>query len=661
MTKILLHEVVVCRDTQQAEYHLLRLSGLRKFLDRLKTERKQEDFRRHMRKYINIWLPDCPWEVSTTNRYTIVTQEASAIARRLITKGETIKYLCGNLVAMTAEEEKDLDLTRRDFSIVMSSRKKTPSLFLGPARFANHDCNANARLVTRGSEGMQVVAVRNIGIDEEITVTYGEDYFGIGNCECLCQTCELEGRNGWFNHAPSVSSSGDATPLTEEIGTGGGPYSFRRKRKYFESTGGMRTPDNTDMRPIKRRKSKSSASFSASGTWDAIFTTEQPQDIPLNHDKTISKIEVLRDEAMVTTSLDTPTQHCLLIPTTDNLKSTTFDTSGPLQISSSEFDIGWKDIQAKDVKPEHVSLIVSDMVSQSMRTTHLPHSQEIRPKDRLRLPKKKPILPNSRQDELQLSHSSSDVESIFDHDQPPGSSPASTLSRNQDDVGNWKHANLVEPEAEIADEEVHAGATSNSPADDCDIFSEFSDLSELSSAEELDDVNMTIIRKPMRKAKIHQHSLSSRRRELIELPGPALETPKLRRPGDYIRTTLLLSEPFARWVDCSTCSAVWVQANGYYTRKECPRCERHSKLYGYQWPKTESVKGEEVGRVMDHRTVHRFLRPEDEARVRKRGRGLAGVVTTAAVEESEGDGEVSMVEVEEKRTRGRKRRVIEMG
>ena len=47
----------------------------------LNTEREKEDFRRHMRKYIKMWLPDCPFEISTTNRYTILTQEA-ATARR---------------------------------------------------------------------------------------------------------------------------------------------------------------------------------------------------------------------------------------------------------------------------------------------------------------------------------------------------------------------------------------------------------------------------------------------------------------------------------------------------------------------------------------------------------------------------------------------------
>ncbi len=68
---------------------------------------------------------------------------------------------------MTKKEEEELDLKNRDFSIVMSSRKKKPSLFLGPARFANHDCNANAKLSTTGHHGMQIVSTRNIELGEE--------------------------------------------------------------------------------------------------------------------------------------------------------------------------------------------------------------------------------------------------------------------------------------------------------------------------------------------------------------------------------------------------------------------------------------------------------------------------------------------------------------
>lgn len=75
---------------------------------------------------------------------------------------------------MTEDEEATIKSSRRDFSIVVSSRKGSASLFLGPARFANHDCGANARLLTSGNAGMDIIAVRDIEIGDEITVSYGE-------------------------------------------------------------------------------------------------------------------------------------------------------------------------------------------------------------------------------------------------------------------------------------------------------------------------------------------------------------------------------------------------------------------------------------------------------------------------------------------------------
>nr|POF05837.1 histone-lysine n-methyltransferase set9 [Quercus suber] len=199
--KIIQDHAIIAKDTQAAHRQLLKLAGIERFYRGLGTEDEKEHFERHLRKYINIYLPDCPFEVVTTNRYTIMTAEAAIVARREIKKGETVRYLCGIQVEMTEKEEQELS-SRTDFSIVLSSRRKRPSLFLGPARFANHDCESNARLNTSGPHGIHIVARRDIPCGEEITVTYGDDYFGDDNCECLCATCEKQTRNGWDPRGP---------------------------------------------------------------------------------------------------------------------------------------------------------------------------------------------------------------------------------------------------------------------------------------------------------------------------------------------------------------------------------------------------------------------------------------------------------------------------
>lgn len=72
---------------------------------------------------------------------------------------------------------------------MVQDRNNATSLFLGPARFLNHECkNANAKLQPLGRAGMEVIAVRDIQVGEEITVSYGDHYFD--DDECRCKTCD---------------------------------------------------------------------------------------------------------------------------------------------------------------------------------------------------------------------------------------------------------------------------------------------------------------------------------------------------------------------------------------------------------------------------------------------------------------------------------------
>jgi histone-lysine N-methyltransferase SUV420H len=73
------------------------------------------------------------------------------------------------------------------------------------------------------------------------------------------------------------------------------------------------------------------------------------------------------------------------------------------------------------------------------------------------------------------------------------------------------------------------------------------------------------------------------------------------------------------WIHCKNCNTAFVQKDAYFTKANCPRCERHSKLYGYIWPKTEPAgPWDDEERILDHREVHRFLDPAEEAKVRGR-------------------------------------------
>ncbi|KAE8306769.1 histone-lysine N-methyltransferase set9 [Aspergillus transmontanensis] len=533
VARILLHEVIVAKDSAQAEKQLLAMSGMKKYLAKLPNDREKEWFRRHLRKYIQMYLPDSPFEVTTTNRYTITEHEAAICARKFIKQGQEIKYLSGTLVPMTREEEQELDLKRKDFSIVMSSRRKTPSFFLGPARFANHDCNANGRLVTRGSEGMQVVATRDIYIGEEITVSYGEDYFGIDNCECLCLTCERAVRNGWAPHVDSEEGSSKAsTPALNDEAMSNDSLLSPRKRKHPLDSDSDISPSST---PRKRSK----------------FTRQSSK---------LRSAVSLADFAPVGSGSDNPPPQAetSIVPETTGAASITNDTIAP----------------ASGIAVEVSQASATDCDSS----------------------------PSLEADGSQHSSTSTTPTSIGD-----------VKIKVEDTV----EASLTES----ASATTHLTlSVTDQPHDDRHLPGTDNDMSELSE----------IIDTPQKP----KRSRGSRWKHGV-VPSVEEESHRVRVPGDYTKTSKLLAQAYDRWVDCHTCNVWFVQHNSYLTRRECPRCERHSMLYGFRWPKTDkegSMDDEE--RVMDHRTVHRFLYPEEEARISRKDRGVSfGVTPTPELSE----------------------------
>ncbi|KAF2183893.1 hypothetical protein K469DRAFT_689641 [Zopfia rhizophila CBS 207.26] len=101
-------------------------------------------FKDQLASYVQMYLPDCPFEINITCQYSAMP-EACVTARKPISRG-IVKYLCGFLVSLKEEEEHDLDVTGRNFTVVTSSRNKFLLLFLGLGRFVNHDCEGNAEL-----------------------------------------------------------------------------------------------------------------------------------------------------------------------------------------------------------------------------------------------------------------------------------------------------------------------------------------------------------------------------------------------------------------------------------------------------------------------------------------------------------------------------------
>ncbi|KAH6693509.1 histone-lysine N-methyltransferase SET9 [Plectosphaerella plurivora] len=606
ITQIIQAEVVVNSDIDAGTTKLLQTDGLRRFVNGLKTEHEKADFTGHLRRYLSIYHPDCPFEVNTTNRYTIVSHEAAVTARRFIKRNETIKHLSGVQVVITPEEEKEMTARKKDFSIVVSARKKCASLFMGPARFANHDCNANAKLVTTGKAGIEIIAIRNIDVGEEITVTYADNYFGVNNSECLCCTCEKNQANGWANPECQVSVKTSIEGAAEE------GYLLRKRRGVDSTDRSSRTPSVAPT--IRPRVSKARLGKSAC---NSMANDSLAQDSVAN-------------DATNTGSPMPPPSSTKKRSYSSSIITPPFTPAKKLKLAADEaIPIH---LDAQSTRGSSVQSQRSDsLASGNGSTTDITEPEKESPCPEVQTPKPlkvEPGLPTLKLEE---------------GDERPATILAQTslFSQNSQQI---EVASLVAPAPVIAATRpvsaMSISAICNPPTPPSSQplpSTEDALMATVETAEPITDPAPLIVKVEAATAEEEEQPKKKRkymRRTFIKETTPPA---KHRQPGDYTLTPLLLSEPLMAWIRCINCDTAFVQHNAYYTKSSCPRCERHSKLYGYIWPKTQKQgPRDKEERILDHRTVHRFVHRQDEAIIRGRGkkRAVSDVDTPATATEA---------------------------
>lgn len=612
--------------------------GLKRFVNGLKSDKDKADFVRHLQRYLRIYMLDCPWEVSTTNRYTIVTHEACVIARRYIKRNETIKYLSGIQINITPEEEKEITVRKKDFSIVVSSRKKCTSLFMGPARFANHDCRANAKLMTTGHSTIEIVASRPIEVGEEITVTYSDCYFGENNCECLCRTCERELRNGWAPEDGAVnvkiSVEGDEQKET---------YSLRRRRRDDSIGGSSRTSSVTpDMRP---RIYKTKPRMQKPDTQEAsAIPSPTPEATPRGRKRAMEaiatppitpakKLKLTSESSDVSSRLLSVPSAVSSIADSSSTRSITPSQTYALETDSTspEKESPEPDMQASlDGKNE--KLAYQDAINTTVEPVSPPHSMGSRASPDM-IQAEAPVRTIPRPPQLMtmsissILNDASPTDDSIDMYYPfmmnigatrgPVVEPTFDLISKLDDVQQEK----VQPR-EIQQKEKR----SEEPKSEEEQLEETQSVIEVKTTTEIHvetKVDVTAKTGPAIEVAAGGSKPKRGKSQKTILKELAPPPSRARTPGDYVLTPLLLSEPDMAWIQCSNCSDYFVQQNAYFTRSSCPRCERHSKIYGYAWPKTiKAGPSDKEERILDHRMVHRFLNSNDERKAR--GRKLLG-------------------------------------
>lgn len=599
--RILLHKLIDGKDFAMTEKALLAVSGINRYLRGLKLKSQRENFLNHLRKYICMYKTDCPWEVSTTNRYTITSFEAAVTARGRIKQNQTIPYLVGTLVKMSAEESNKLDATNRNFSIVCLGRKKAQAIFLGPARFANHDCEANSRLVPKGDDSMEVVALRNIEVGEEITVSYGDDYFGPNNMDCLCATCEKIVRNGWSPKATSDNGQDTASPVSRQSSATVSPSKKRKREEQSAS------PTPAGHLSYKRQRPIASPS-KLQYSWTPEDSVE-PADPAAGNSQ---------NEAATITN-ETTEERALSPPTSDSPSDAEAGSSSSRKRSRSSSRFGPRKKQKLNSAPAR-------LIQQDDMRPALPS-----PMSQTDSPPREADDPLDDGDTIVVKMETTEVKKI-ETDAP------TTRIDSVNDEDMISASTTPQAISTVTTTELTTAIASDAAPANAVVESIESSATQIAS-------NTTIQIQPL--SQFH------------------------RTPGDWFLTKALLARPHDRWVQCHNerCLGYFLQADGYLTRRECPRCERHSKLYGFAWPKTDpnfrkvlerpgNMKdkkdpslysayrrqgkqgkgtwyegvGDEEERTMDHRTIHRFVSPEDEKAAARRG-----LLKQAEVERLKGD------------------------
>ena len=123
------------------------------------------------------------------NRYKKENKIGAKIcATKFCPKGTVLECLTGRTANLDDEELKYLETNGLDFSVTLNSRKIS-QLWLGSGAFVNHDCTPNTTMYCLKSKGTICLrAVRDIQESEEITTSYGLNYFELGECECISCT-----------------------------------------------------------------------------------------------------------------------------------------------------------------------------------------------------------------------------------------------------------------------------------------------------------------------------------------------------------------------------------------------------------------------------------------------------------------------------------------
>ena len=116
-------------------------------------------------------------------------------------------------------EDFEEELIQRKVSticIIIIGSEMSKSVVIRPLSFINHDCQQNSKFVSLSRKLVGLQTLRDIEPGEELTISYGTDYFRRKNKNCECSTCEDLQRGGFGKLKPGETRNTDLYTCEED-------------------------------------------------------------------------------------------------------------------------------------------------------------------------------------------------------------------------------------------------------------------------------------------------------------------------------------------------------------------------------------------------------------------------------------------------------------
>ncbi|CEG80085.1 hypothetical protein RMATCC62417_14469 [Rhizopus microsporus] len=141
-----------------------------------------QEFKKYLSLYCQCVHPDSGVEFRTTKVYT-GSPEVKMTASEDLDAPMYLTRCAGAMAKVT--EQPDID----DDCWWAINHRGQDYVLLGPIRFFNHNCRSNATLASHSSTKLVPRISTKVKVGDEITLFYGEGYFGKNNVEYRCFTC----------------------------------------------------------------------------------------------------------------------------------------------------------------------------------------------------------------------------------------------------------------------------------------------------------------------------------------------------------------------------------------------------------------------------------------------------------------------------------------